>query len=66
MMIIFLRFINYVIEINLIAIGISWHTSCTTFFENFVYSFVSDSYVECDQIYKFIQITMITLELVQS
>ena len=39
MIIIFLGFINTVIKIKLIPIGITWHTSYTTFFEDSIYSF---------------------------
>ena len=42
--------INTIIEINIITIGIIWHKSYTTFFENSIYYFLSYSSVECYQI----------------
>ena len=47
----FLECINDVIEINISTISIIWHTSYTTFFEYSVYSFVSYSSVEFDNIW---------------
>ena len=56
MIIIFIGCISIVIKIIIITICISWYKSYTIFFEDCIYSSVSDSCVEYDQIYKFIQI----------
>ena len=46
----FIGYISHVLKINIINRGISCHTSNTTIFENSIYSSVSYSYIELNQI----------------
>ena len=52
-------FICNVIKKNMITRDISRHTPNTFFYEIYIYSSLSDSSVECDQLYKFILISLI-------
>ena len=46
------------IKINIITRGISCYKFNRTFFDIFIYSLVSDSSLECDQIYKLIAVSI--------